>query len=910
MNIRRVFRLGAGPQRIEREVDDELAYHLEQKTRDLVARGMSRDDAEREAHRQFGDMRQVRESLITIDSEHERVRQRINFVEELGQDLRYAMRMLRRTPAFTATVVLTLAVGIGANTSIFTLVDAVVLRQLPVRNPEELVALGNTARVGGLSMGSYNTALYSYPLYKDVRDRNQIVSGLIASGRTPRLDVQLVSGEEPHRARGRLVSANYFKVLGVGAQAGRVFDGSEDDAIGAAPVVVISDGYWTRRFERSPNAIGQHITINKSPFTIIGVAAQGFPGEIVGATNDLWIPLTMQHALQPNQQMLDDRGSSFLLLLGRLKPGVTFEQAESGFTTLVRDILVENANANNPAGIYRTVNVPVSRGAKGFSRVREDYTVPLYTLMAGVALLLLIICANVSNLLLARAVARGREMGIRLAIGAGRARIVRQLFTECAVLALLSAAGGLLLSWWGSRLLLALAASGSAVIPLDLAMNVPVLAFTAGISILAVGIFGLVPSLRASRVNLAATMSAQGRSVVQSGMRHGRKVGGGQLLIVGQVAVSLVLLVGAGLLVRSLVSVQNAETGLDRDHMVIVSLDMRDRGYVAQRRDALTADLVSRFSRIASVRDVTYSVDGLFSGIDNNNQITVAGYDGKTLADSVANYDVVAPGYVRSIGSRVIEGREFSSADVKGALPVAMVNETMAKHYFGSADPIGRTIRMDSTTYTVVGVMTDIPYHELTVHNRRFYIPWAQQAGPEDEPSFLIRTTGDPTDVVNEVRKAIRASDPVLTTEWVDPLPTLMRNSISQERLVARLATGFGVLALLLAAIGLYGVLTYAVNRRTNEIGLRVALGAQQSDVLRMVVGDALRLVVVGLAIGAPLAIAATRLLRSQLHGVEPTDPIAITAALVVLALAALLAALLPARRASRLDPLVALRAD
>jgi predicted permease len=902
---------------VEREVDEELAFHLEMRERQLIAFGMDPIAAKQEAQRQFGDMSSVREFCVTLDEDRERSMKRANRLEELGQDLRYAVRTLRRNPAFTAVVVLTLALGIGANTAIFTLIDAVILRHIPVRHPEELVAIGNTARVNSLSQGSPRTDLFSYPLYRDLRERSTLLSGLIASGRSVRIDVRAgpagAAGSEPQHPRSRFVSGNYFQVLGVPAQIGRTFDGSEDAAIGGAPVVVISDGYWTRRFDRDPRAVGQSMTINGAGFTIIGVAAAGYTGEIVGQTTDLWIPVAMQHVLMPNQKMLDDRNSAFLLLLGRLKPGVTLDQAKTGLGTLLHQVLADNSTKDYPVEAARDAKVFVSSGANGFSRVRETYTVPLYTLMAGVALLLLIICANVANLLLARAVARSREMGIRLAIGAGRSRIVRQLLTECAVLAVLSAGAGLLVSWWGSRLLLRLASGGPAVIPLDLRMNLPVLAFTGLVSILAVGIFGLVPALRASRVNLATTMRAQGRSVMSSGMGR-RRFSGGKLLIAGQVAVSLVLLVGAGLLVRSLRSVQNAEVGLDRDHLIMVSVNALDRGYRGERLRTLIRDLTDRLARTPGVAAVTYSENGIFSGTESSSSFQIPGFTPRAPDDSTAAYDNIGPGYVRAIGAHLLEGREFVVTDDQRSPRVALVNAAMAKFYFPGQSAIGKTIVIsDTMSLSIIGVIADVRDHELTSKPpRRFYRPYLQYA-VGDEPGSLnvaIRTAGDPTPVIPAVRQSIKATDAALTTDYINTLSSLMWVSIGQERLVARLATGFGVLALLLAGIGLYGVLTYAVTRRTNEIGLRVALGAQQGDVVRMVLGDALKLVLVGIVVGAPLAIAATRLLRTQLHDVHPADPIAIVSALLVLTASALVAALLPARRAARLDPLSALRAE
>jgi putative ABC transport system permease protein len=828
-------------------------------------------------------------------------------------DLRYALRMLLRNLAFTAVVVLTLALGVGANTAIFTLIDAVILRHIAVRHPEQLIALGNTARVGSLSQGSPRTDLFSYPLYRDLRDRSTLVSGLVASGYPGRLDVATgAEGREPVPPRARLASANYFRVLGVDAAMGRTFDGSEDATIGGAPVVVISDGYWTRRFGRDPRAVGQTITVNGAGFTIIGVAARGYTGEIVGTTIDLWIPLTMQHVVMPNQKLLDDRSSNFLLLLGRLKPGVTLAQAKAGFTTLIHQALADNATQRDPAAVLRELPVFVSSGAGGFSRVRQTYSVPLYTLMVGVGLLLLIVCANVANLLLGRAVARAREMGIRLAIGAGRADIVRQLLTECALLALLSACAGLLLSWWGSRLLLRLAADGAAVIPLDLCLDVPVLAFTGVISLVTVGIFGLVPALRVSRVNLATSLRAQGRSVLSAFGRSG--VTGGRLLIGAQVAVSLVLLVGAGLLVRSLRSVESADVGLDRDHLLMVGVDALDHGYRGERLRTLIRDLTDRMSRIRGVSGVTYSENGIFSGTESRTSLQIPGFTPRSRDDTMAAYDDIGPGYVRAIGAHLLQGREFTAADDQRSLRVALVNAAMARFYFPGQSPIGRTIVVnDSVILSIVGVVGDIRDHELTAPSpRRFYRPYLQYP-LGSEPGTLnlaIRATGDPVKLIPDVRRAIAATDASLRGDDIDTLASLMRASIQQERVVARLATGFGALALLLAGIGLYGVLTYAVTRRTNEIGLRVALGAQQQDVVRMVLGDALQLVFVGILVGAPLALAATQLLRSQLYDVHPADPIALATALGVLTACAIVAALIPARRAARLDALVALRVE
>jgi predicted permease len=911
--VTRPFRI-FGRRQAAREVDDELAFHLGMRAQQLIDAGLTADDARREAERQFGNIDAVRHSCVAMDQDRERAMRRADLFEELRHDLGFAGRMLRRNPGFAAVVILTLALGIGANTAIFTLVNAVVLRTLPVHAPRELVGVGSPSRTNSLSQGSPRADILSYPLYRDLRDRNELVSGLAATGRASRIDVTIDSaGTAAEHPRARFVSGNYFSVLGVKAAAGRVFDGSEDSTIGAAPVVVISHGYWVRRFHQERGAIGRTMSINGAGFTIIGVSEPGFDGEVVGRLNDVFIPITMQAVVMPNMPMLTDRQFSWILGIGRLRPDVTVEQARIGFTTLIRQSVIDNtaggpALANAAAENLRYFVEPASRG---FSAVRSSYAAPLFTLMAGVGLLLLIICGNVANLLLARAVARSREMSVRMAIGAKRSRLVRQLLTESLVLAVLGAAAGLLFAWWGSRFLLSLAADGGTVLPLDTALDLPVLAFTGGLSMLAVGLFGLMPALKASRVDLASTMRAHARSV--SGFGGGR-VPLGKLLIGGQVALSVVLLVGAALLVKSLRGIQSADPGLDRDHLLIVGVDANARGYADQRLATLARDLNRRFRQLPGVAASSYSENGIFSGTESATNFQVAGFTAQRSSDSAAFYDMIGAGYVDAIGARLLQGREFADTDVLNSAPVVIVNETMARFYWKGASPIGQRMQFDDTTFAeVVGVIADTKDHELTGEPvRRFYLPYDQNAenGAIASLRWEIRAAGDPAALVNLVRRELQAVDPRLTVDDINPLSLLMRQSIREERLVARLATGFGVLALLLAAIGLYGVMTYAITRRTGEIGLRVALGAQRGTVLRMILGDALRMVGLGALAGIPLALGATQLLKGQLHGISAADPTAIVLALLVLTASAAIAALLPALRASRVTPLVALRQE
>ena len=896
-----------------REVDDELAFHLDMRTRQLIGQGVPPDEARREALRHFGDLERVRTSCVTYDQERLSAMQRANVIDEIRQDLSYAVRTIRRNAGFATVVALTIALGIGANTAIFSLVHAVMLRTLPVPAADSLVALGDPAATGSVFHSSAPQGeMFTYRGYTLLRERSRAFSGMLASGRADRVQVITDQAQgEPDRPRARFVSANYFQVLRVPAMQGRTFDGSEDASVGASPVVTVSHSYWTRKLAADPRAVGREILINGARFTVIGVTPEWFTGEIVGQSIDIWIPVTMQTVVMPKRAWLTESEAYWLILLARRAPGVTLTQADAMVQRDMRGILGEIGSFS--AKDLADVTVPVSPGARGFSRVRESYGQALVTLMIGVGLLLLIICANVANLLLARALSRSREMSVRLAIGAGRGRLVRQLLTESLVLGALGAAGGLLLARWGSRLLLALASDGSPAIPLDTRLDLPVIAFTGAVSIVAVVLFGLVPALRTSRVDLATVLRASARSLTGASGGWARQFSTGQLLIAAQVGLSLVLLIGASLLVRSLQHVQNAPTGLDRDHLVIVDVDAQSRGYAGDRLLTFTRDMSQRLARVPGVAAVSWSENGVFSGTESHTTFQVPGFVAKAEDDTSAAYDQVGPAYVRALGARMERGRDISEEDIATRAPVVMINGAMARFFFGASDPIGRSIQLgDSGTVQVVGVVADVRDHQLTsAPERRFYVPAVRNRyGDPTALSFEIRTTGAPGPLVPAIRKAIAEFDPLLLIEDAGTLDFAMRQSVREERLLARLAAGFGLLALLLASVGLYGVMTYSISRRVSEIGLRVALGAQRAMVLRMVLMDAMRLVGMGVLIGVPLGLAAARLLRAQLHGVESADTVSIAVALTVLILSAAIAALLPALRASRVTPLVALQQD
>ena len=904
--------------RLEREIDDELAFHIETRVQRLIAKGMPPDAARREAERQFGDLDEVRRSCVTLDEQREQSVRRANFTSEIRQDLAFTLRTLRRNGAFSVLVVGTLAVGIGANTAIFSMIDAVFIRGLPVAHPEQLVTIGDPTRVNSYSSGSPRTDLLSAPLYRDLRDKNDVFSGVLASGRTDRLDVRIdgATGTGFEHPRGRFVSGNYFSMLGVSAMTGRTFDASADVVTGGAAPVTISYGYWIRRFHGDGAIIGRPMTIDGVRFAIVGVTPPSFTGEIVEQTPDLWLPLGMYDLMRPHARALDNRSTSWLLLLGRLKPGVTIERARTEIGELTMRSMLDNANPQAAASLRQTKpKIYVSSGAKGFSRVRVTFEAPLVTLMIGVALLLCIICANVANMLLARAIARGREMSVRLALGANRARLVRQLLTEATVLAVASAAAGLFVSRVSSRWLLGLAIGGSTV-PGAGGLSPMILAFTLGVSAVAVAVFGLAPALYATRVDLASTMRSGASAVTSGSLGRGLRRPLGSLLIAGQVALSMVLLVGAAILVRSLRNLEATEVGFDRDHVMIADVDIQSPGYVGSPLANTVRTVRDRIAAIPGVAAVTFSENGIFSGTESSTTIEIPGFVARSREDTIVAYDNVGAGYVAAIGAHLLAGRDLEARDEDRPARTALVNRALADFYFPHASAIGKYIHFnDSIAVQIVGVVADVRDHALSGPvDRRMYFPYihtdtnSNQLGTTGSLRFEVRTTGDPTSLVEQVRKTIAAADPELPINVVASLPRLIVDYIRQEILLARLATAFGVLALGLAAIGLYGVMSYSVARRTSEIGLRAALGAQQGDVVRLVLKDGLRLVVIGLIVGLPLAMALMRLLRAQLHGVGTADPASIVGAVVVLVASAVAAVLIPASRASRVAPIVALR--
>ncbi len=912
--MKRILRLRETARHVERDVDDELAFHIAMRTRKLIDAGLDPASARVKALEQFGDFTGVRAEVLTIDKDRERAMRFADLLGHLRQDVAYALRSLRQHKQFTAVVLAILALGIGANTATFTLVDSLMLRRLSVAHPEQLVTIGDPSATGSTWIGAPSTQTFSYPVYVDVRDQNRVLSGVYAMGGARSIDA-VIGGDasassKPEHPRGRLVSGNFFSVLGVRAFAGRTFAEGEDRGTEAAPVTVISYGYWQRRFSADPGVIGRPITINGVKLTIIGITPAGFFGDVVGQQADLWMPIGMRALITPHGPDLKDRGFSWLLLMGRLAPGVTIERARTEISAIVLRSIKSGMNEKELKTLATSLKanvIQVENGSRGFSYYRAAFSRALFVLMSVVALVLLVVCANVANLMLARGAARSREMSVRLALGAGRSRLIQQLLTECVVLAALAAALGLAAAVWGSKLLLRIASGGPNPIPLDVHPNAHVFGYMLLLTVLTTVLFGLVPAWRASRVQLVATLRTQ--SAAGPSDRPGR-MSVGKLLVVAQVALSAMLLVGTGMLLRSMYRVDTVDLGLARDRLVVASVEAGRAGYEGPRLAALMREIVSRVERVPGVAAATLSLDGVFSGTESRTSLRIPGYATRADSDASVTYDAVGPKYFRAIGARVLRGRDFEALDNETGAKVAILNETMARYYFPAGDALGKTIIRGDSTLTVVGIVHDVEGQDVRAKPvRRMYLSIYQLKRLPGDSYVEARTSGDPSKAVAAIREAILGANSTLTVE-AEPLNDLVRDSISQDRLVTQVVSFFGGLALFLAALGLYGVMTYGAQRRTGEFGLRMALGARAQDITSMVVREALALTVIGVVVGVPGGLAAAQLIRRQLFGVGAADPVAVMVAVIVLVVTGILASYLPAARASRVAPLEALRSD
>ncbi len=933
--------LELGPGR-EFEIVDEMAQHLEAVYEEALSDGASEQEAFTRATAHIKDWRLLECELIrarhpitgawlnkrlAAEARCKSPRGRGGAVMgSFAQDLRYAGRMLLKSKAFTAIAVLSLALGIGANTALFSLVDAVLLKTLPVKKPNELVLFHWLGGPRGLSrgiMGSTKTdpvtgmrtsTSFSYLTFERLRDNNDTLADVFAFAPLHQLNVSIDG--QPEIASGQFVSGGYYSGLGVRAVIGRTLT-PEDDHAGATPVAVITHRYWQRRFDLDREVVGKTVNVNNLSFTIIGVTPPEFLGASqVGWSPDLSIPFSTQQQVSPHEPSLNGPWFWWLQIMGRLNPGVTEEQAAASFESVFQQSAQEGWTAavtrfppqgqtQNPA----PRDVPKLRagsGSQGLTELRTAYSQPLSILMAIVGFVLLIACANVANLLLARAATRQKEIAVRLAIGASRWRLVRQLLTESVLLATLGGSVGVLFAYWGKDLLLALRPWGGGVLGLELKLDLRVLGFTFAVSLATGLLFGLAPALRATRVDLTSALKDNARNLTGGSRSLLTKS-----LIVVQVAMSLVLLVGAGLFVRTLRNLQNVDLGFNRENLLLFSVEPGLNGYDRPQMAQLYRRMTERLEGVPGVRSATVSLIPLLSGQAQTRGIVVQGHTPQPGAEDEAKVNTVGASFFETMEIPILLGRGLSARDEETAPKVAVINQLMAHKYFGDETPLGRRFGFGgpetSGQIEIVGVTRDAKYTDMRSETQpTVYLPYLQSI--PRHATFIVRTSGNATTMTASVRDAVREVDGNLPLFNVTTQSQQADESLTQERLFAILSSFFGILALSLACIGLYGVMSYGVARRTNEIGIRMALGASAPRVTLMVMRETMLVVVTGVVIGLGAAVATTRLIAAMLFGVAPTDPVTISFAILVMIGVAALAGYLPARRASKVDPMVALR--
>ena len=879
--------------RAEQELEEEVRLHLEIETQEQIESGVVPEEARYAAQRSFGG--------VLLAKERSREVWGFRSLEILRQDLRYGLRMLVRSPIFTGIAVLSLALGIGANTAIFSLLDALLLKPLPVEQPEQLVFVGTAVPD---QPGRWNS-IFSYPVFRDLRERNSVFSGMFARSM---LTMSMSGGGQTERVLGELVSGNFFAVLGVGPQLGRVFTEADDQVPGAHPVAVISFNFWQRRFGANPQIVGQTISLNNYPFTVIGVAAQGFHGVEVGFAPDVRIPIMMDNQVRPGPLVFENRGNMWLAVMARLKPGVSVEQAQAAADTdfqIIREPDVRRIRGDRPDDRnFRSLRIHLDSAKTGGSNLSRQFSQPLFVLMSLVAVVLLIACLNVANLLVARATKRQKEMAVRLALGAGRIRLVRQLLTEGLLLSALGGVLGLMFARWGTDVLLGFLPQGHLPMMLEIKLDLRMLGFTLGVTVLTGLLFGLMPALQATRPNIIPALKNE--TVLLPG--GSRKWEVRRVLLILQVALSLVLLVGAGLFVRSLRNLKAVDNGYDTDQVVTLVLNPAQSGYQLDQFRKFFAQLSERVAAMPGVKSTTYTRNLPMSGNYSRIGIEVPGYQPRPDEEMAVLLNQVAPQFFTTFGTPLLMGRDFNLQDTPEAPAVVIVNESLARYFFGAENPLGKRITLENyKNLEIIGVVADAKYRNLKeAAPQTTYIPYSQY-GTLGQRTLCVRAAGTASTLVAAIRREVQSLDPNLPVFNVKTFADQINDSVSRERLVALLSSFFGLFALLLVSLGLYGVMAYAVGRRTREIGIRMALGARAGNILWLVLRETLLLVLIGIAIGLPAALAATRLTEGMLFELTPTDPLTIVLATLVMIAIAALSGYLPARRATHVDPMVAL---
>jgi predicted permease len=912
LRLRSLFRWTQADQ----ELDDELRDHLERKTEEYVAQGMPQKEAHRRARLDLDGIEQTKEKCR--DERH------VNWIQDLIQDLRVGLRVLRKNPGFTATVILTMALGLGANTAIFTLIDAVMLKSLPVTKPSELYRLGdddNCCVVSGLQ-GDFS--IFSYALYEQLRDHTPEFSELAAFQAQPQPFGLRWAGasaaSEPYVTE--VVSGNYFQMFGVTAAAGRLFLAS-DDTPGAPPTAVLSYRAWRDHFGLDPSAINSTVMLNGLPVALVGVAPEGFYGDTLRSDPpDLWLPLTSEPLFDKQRPLLNDAAEHWLYLIGRLRAGAQPAHVQAEVTVELQRWLREKGDipANESSQIAQQKLILAKAGG-GIETLSGKYAEGFRMLTFAAGLVLLIACANIAGLVLAQGTAARLPTAIRVALGASRVRLIRQTLTEGLLLACFGGAASLFVAYAGARGMLALAFRGARYVPIETMPSLPVIAFAFAISLLTGLSFAAIPSLIMSKVQPAEALRGAGRS------RHDRTAFPRKALVVLQTALSLTLLVAAGLLIFSLRRLENQPFGFRTEHRVFVKIDPFLAGYTPERLAAFYQVLAERLKDIPAVESASFSLYSPMEGLNWSAPISIEGHAPAAGPDNrtFASWNRVSAHYFETIGTRLLRGRTIDEQDTPKSRHVTVINETFARKFFPNEDPLGKHLGLGdanhSLDFEVVGIVEDAKYlRAREAPWPTFFLPLLQMANysNEMEISMQLRSNyirdiellvaGHPQNLEGAIRKLLGNIAPDLTVLSVIPFGEQLERNFNQERLIARLTTLFGLLALFLACIGLYGVLAHSVVRRTNEIGIRMALGAGRWKVLRMILREAAGLALLGVAIGVLAALAVGRLLASLLYDLKPSDPLTIMTSAAVLLAVAGVAALWPAYRAARVDPMVALR--
>jgi predicted permease len=887
---------------LDRDLDEELQAYLELVSAEKMRKGVSSEEAYRDARRDTGGVEQIKESVRDVRAGV--------WLDGLVQDLRYGVRTLTKNPAFTLIAMATLALGIGANTAMFSLLDQVVLRLLPVRDPERVVIVRETGNHYG---NSYGPNTISWPMFEDLRDNNQVFSGMFC--RFPAA-VTISGGDRAAQIPAELVSGSYFPVLGVGAALGRTIAPDDDAVPDSRPVVVLSYSFWRSFFDGDRRIVGRTINLNSYAMTVIGVAQPGFDGVELGVTAKVFVPIMMKTEMTPHSDGLKDRRRrlSWVTAYGRLKPGVSTEQAQLSLQPLMHSILEmevqqpEFTRSATPADREPFLRNRAELLPGSENDLREDMRKPLWLLVALTGAVLLLACANLANLLLARATARERELAVRLAVGAGRTRIVRQLLTETLLLSAAGAVLGLALAFLTDRILLRiyLPADAAAEFVVSPIPDGRVLAFVVGAMLLTALVFGLLPAVHGSRTEITLSLKDRSGAASASGISLRR------MLVGIQVALSLLLLVGAGLFVRTLRNLDSLGPGFPTDHLLTFRINPSLNGYSDEQTKSFYQRLDINLQTMPGVASVGFSAMPLLKGYAWQNAVLGKDFEGAPIEEQPVLSEI-GPNYFATLGIPIVAGRAFTALDV-GPAKYAVINESFARQYLPGRNPIGQRfglvddMQAVSPDIEVIGVIPDRKYRDLReTPPAQAYLPYLEGAHFRFMNVYL-RTQGDPRQIENELRERMRQFDPHVPVVELQTVNEQIRLSLRTERLVASLSAVFGGLATLLAVIGLYGVTAYAVMRRTREIGIRMALGAVPGDVIAMVMREVLILIGAGLAAGFLLALALANLVRSQLFGLNPRDPLTFVGSAIVLTVAAGLAGFIPALRASSLAATTALR--